>query len=286
MMGKNVSRDESSQFLNLVNSSGFLLQLALEKNISESSGHRFKVLAKEYRWRDPFTGEEKYIDLILKAGAAIWAVECKRPRGGNWVFLVPEDQEKEKSAVRCLWVAGDKGRSIAGLDDIHHQPPSPESMFCVVRGSGEGDRPMLERLANQVVAAVDNVASDDNSLMMRVSKEKGFPFFGFYVPVIVTTANLQVCRFDSSQVSLGDGTIPNGQFESFPMVRFRKTFIKSAAVHSSAKTLQAAGRENERTVLVINATSLIEILKTVKCYRDDWSRIFPWEPIIERLKEK
>ena len=87
----------------------------------------------------------------------------------------------------------------------------------------------------------------------------------FIFPAIVTNAEIAVCRFDPTKIKITDGTLEAGDVEisTIPFIRFRKSlttkFPQGVFYH-----LEAANRARERTVFVVNSTSLSEFLKDWK----------------------
>ena len=107
---------------------------------------------------------------------------------------------------------------------------------------------MLEKTA---AVLLDSVASF--ALYERRSVNKGQAFKRFYVPVIITTADLMVASFEPSSVSFKDGCLPDDAvFEAVPFVRFRKSFGGISFV-GTVPPVEQAYRESERTVFVVNA---------------------------------
>src|SRR5437899_1635740 len=81
----------SEDLRKMVNTSGFPFQLGVEREVKETRlRHGWEVLPREHPWRQAESGKSGYIDLILSKGFARMVVECKRPRDGTWVFLVPD----------------------------------------------------------------------------------------------------------------------------------------------------------------------------------------------------
>ena len=76
----------------------------------------------------------------------------------------------------------------------------------------------------------------------------------------------------------------DGDSEEVPMVRFRKTFTAALPPNAKATDLESASREGERTVLVINATHLVDVLQQTKMFLanpvfDQW----PWVGLADEL---
>ena len=83
----------------------------------------------------------------------------------------------------------------------------------------------------------------------------------FIIPVIVTNADLAVCRFDPNSIKIEDGTLDasNTEIEIVPFIRFRKS-LATAMPQISINDLKAANRARERTVFVVTAAHLAEFL--------------------------
>jgi hypothetical protein len=96
---------QEKQFLEITNHSGFLFQMAIENLIrSELKNEGFHVIASEHPWIDPRTNEEGFIDPIVEAGFAKFIIECKRPKGGRWFFLVPDSSNERNPYGRLTMV--------------------------------------------------------------------------------------------------------------------------------------------------------------------------------------
>jgi hypothetical protein len=108
---------------------------------------------------------------------------------------------------------------------------------------------MLERTAAELILATEAVADEE----FRI------PTIGMsYSPVIVTTAELSVCHYNPSDISLDTGEISNASFEIVPYVRFRKSLVQGGA---QGETLTKIASESERTVFVVNANKFISFLQ-------------------------
>jgi hypothetical protein len=73
---------------------------------------------------------------------------------------------------------------------------------------------------------------------------------------------LYACRFNISDINIETGKLSESDFEEVPFIRFRKNLsstIKAETVFTS--NINQINRQNERTVLVINAKELIKMLK-------------------------
>lgn len=253
----------------IVNNSGFLFQLRVAHEVERSRGvHGWEILAGEHPWRDKESGREGYIDLILGKGIVRMVVECKRVKEGAWVFLLPDVTQAGNGGThaRCMWTAAQNVKSggeplrdyRTGWHDYYPEPPSYVSEFCVVRGTGEGDRPLLERLSGQFIESVEALAVEE--LFVTFNDTPGRKYI--YVPMIVTNADLQVCRYKAESVLLSDGRLSEdaGEFESVPLVRFRKTLTVKATEHTLIQTIKDSHSDKTRTVIVVNADCLTNLL--------------------------
>lgn len=267
----------------LVNSSGFLFQLRVEHEILQSfRSHGWQVLTREHAWADAESKVGGFIDLVLEnpTNLARIVVECKRPRDANWVFLVPNQMPDDVTRASAQWtshrVTSDQQLSpMGGWFDFWIIPGSQEAEFCVVRGSGEEDRGMLERLSGNLLVALDCLAREEQAI--RAARKFTSP--QIYIPFIVTTAQLEVCRVNPEEISLLDGTIPAGNFEPVPFIRFRKSLTTRLSPNARPRDLKEANEDRERTVFVVNASELTNVLKqwqvrkTIDGY--PWDRHFP-----------
>ena len=246
--------DESKALLKLVNSSGFLFQLRVEDEVmNTSSSHQKTVLAREYRWVDPITGGEGFIDLILTTGTnGKMVIECKRVIDATWLFLVPDGASPVKKA-NVLWSKKvNDDRHIAAWDEFRLNPESLESSFCIVRGQGEKDQSMLERISSILLRSTECLAEEE----FNYHRSEVSVGLRFYFPVIVTTANLKICRYDSSNIDLLSGQIANANFEDVPFLRFTKSMSTRLLSSRTPSELSDSARESQRTIFVMNAASL------------------------------
>jgi hypothetical protein len=239
-----------------VNRSGFPLQIAVERATGSAPGtHHWRTRYVEHRWENARTKTGGFIDLVLEhqSGRTHLVIECKRVRATDWIFLRNREAENTRDIrARQLDMTARAARS--GWQEVDYVPPSPESKFCV--GIGEdpaSPRPMLERIAGGLVESVDALVSEDESLRLA---ESGI--VRTYIGVIVTTAILRVCGYDSSDVDLVTGELKDADFATVGCVRFRKQLADIALPSSAAADFP---RAKESTVIVVNATQFGEFLR-------------------------
>lgn len=142
-----------------LNASGFLFQLRVEEEIrANGDGHSWTVAAREHPWTHEKSGRSGFADLVLEAGPFGLVIECKRSRQAHWYFIVPDAQPALcRSAIYWLQDVPREGQRI-GWDPLDLTPTTHESTFCVVRGSGENDQPLLERIGALLVDSVEAIA--------------------------------------------------------------------------------------------------------------------------------
>jgi len=264
---------ESDQLKDLVNSSGYLFQLAVENEVRTNQAKTgFRILAREHPWKNPNDDTEGFIDLVLGQDAIRFVIECKRPKGGVWVFLLSDQKQKSVSRFRVCWTDILAGHpDLLNWHDFHLKPESPESEFCVIRG-GDDKESVLERLARNVLGATEALALEETRLLRPLEVNK----LGLLIPAIVTAAELKVCRFDLKDISLSDGTIDNPEFESVPWIRFRKSLSFSIGEGPGLQELSDISGQKVRTVFVINSLHLSDFLKKFDFGKSASMYIDPW----------
>ena len=229
--------------------------------------HGWQVIAEEHPWRDPDSDGEGFIDLVIGQNTNNdlhrMIVECKRTREADWVFLLPgSDRNGWGSHLRCMWVSTypENLRDGIGVRSGHHNfyvaPESYISQFCAVRGTGEGQSPMLENLSRSLLSSVERFAREEIDLWLQgnITGRR------YYVPVIVTNARLSVCKFKLASVSLNEGNISDGDFEEVPYIRFTKSLTTAMSAGRPIRTIGEANLNRHRTVLVVQAARLIDLM--------------------------
>jgi hypothetical protein len=254
-----MSDEVNNGLLSLANSAGYLLQLRVQHEIETTAGtHGWHVPAIEHYWKHPATGQHGYIDLVVAdQGGFRLVVECKRVRVADWVFLV----RSEMTQVRRLTCLG----TVRSLEkpplivwaDVPTTTPSYESHFCVVKGHADKDRPTLERLADELLPSVEALALQE----LDIGEAQVNPQHQIYVPVLLTTARLQVCTYDPGAISLATGELPTADFQEVPFIRFRKGLSAQVPTARTPRDLAEANRERERSILVVSASSLVSLLR-------------------------
>lgn len=242
----------------LVNSSGYPFQLAVMNEVRASQKQTmWKILTHEHPWRNPIDDNEGFIDLVLGLGNIRLVIECKRPRGGVWLFLMPDSQKTPVDRFRICWTHIKPGRKdLVNWADYHVKPESPESEFCVMRG-GEDKEPVLERWARNVLGSMEALAREEMGLERPSITDR----LGVLIPAIVTAAELKVCKFNLKEIDLSDGTIDRPKFETVPWIRFRKSLSTSITEGPGLTELSHISERKVRSLFVINSLSLSSFLE-------------------------
>jgi hypothetical protein len=264
MMAGDSSRESLTK---LLNASGFAFQLAVEDAAAKVGGDfPWKVTRREHPWKTDLG--DGFIDLVLTRGAVNLAVECKRTRDGMWVFIVSNDGDVSRSHAKICWAnTAPHRKPLSDWGDIQIYPTSPESDFCVVRGSGERDSPMLERLGSLVAESATGLASD--ILTIR----EGYDRTEIIVPVVVTSARLFVTRLDPTRVDLATGDAADLEFIEVPHVRFRKSLsLQRSDDFIEPERIADLAYGSERTIFIVNSLHLAEWLRAFQVNSDS----APW----------
>jgi len=247
----------------------------VEREIETTMPGDWRPIAHEHRWIDTFDGKEGYIDLILEYGIERLVVECKKTTDATWVFLVQNNQDQTNRA-RLLWTYEGPipqeqfRRKITEWHNFRTRAKSLESSFCVIRGQGEKDTPMLERLSSYLLRSVESLANEE--LEYKANPEGSYRI---YFPAIITNTTLFACQYDPSRVDISTGRLNNANFTEVPSIRFRKNLSSSIQAQKYSK-IEQANLDYERTVFVINSNHIIETLKEMKLPYEINSP-WPWE---------
>lgn len=274
----------------LVNKSGFPLQIGLENEFNKVSNETgWRVFSIEHAWKNEDTGSSGFIDLVIENQAKYSkiVIECKRVQDTNWIFLIPENStNKENGAKQWLSASNWQGKSGADYFDWFDGailPLSYESQYCVVQGQ-DNDRPLLERLASILVETTEAFAKE-NYLYPRRNFDMTPGFLCLYLNMIVTTADLKVCRYNPDNISLVNGKLDQMGFETVPFIRFRKQ-LSNKKIELNEKATPILGNPflhnayieaKKNTVFVVHSTELISFLNS---YQFDESRF------IQKLQAK
>ena len=127
-----------------------------------------------------------------------WSQMCRRMQAHTrWQmdFLVAQSGTTT-AKLRALWSYYRRdGLGGSGWDDLEFKPAALVSEFCVVRGASDDDKPMLERVAGDLVRAAESLSREELAMKGQYEGASG------YVPVLVTNGpavcvqdRLTICR--------------------------------------------------------------------------------------------
>jgi len=247
--------------LRTVNDSGFPLQIAISHLINTQHPAGWNVRYTEHAWQSASGRDSGFIDVVLEnaASTSFLVIECKRVRDVDWIFLAANGGNAMRRHCKC-WVSRMVNSSMKffGWEECPIDPTSREAAFCVVRGqAANGQRPMLERIASEVILATEALAIQEKGYKLPNRTD----LFRTYFNVIVTTAPLMMGQFDPAGISLTDGTLNTAAFETVPYVRFRKQLVDAALpFNESHDPPYETARARESTVFVVNANHLSNFL--------------------------
>jgi hypothetical protein len=253
---------DDKKLLDAVNRSGFPLQIKAAAEIAKTQDrHGWRVLHQEHAWKNLRDGQSGFIDLVLldRYETTALIVECKRSLDTNWIFLVPEinPMRHGRGKAWATHVVPPYVHSDA-LRELSFAPHTPESAFCVIDGQDPKARPMVERVAAEVASATEAYAREDYGL-----RDPSKSFTRIYANVILTTARLKLCAFDTHHISISTGTIADASFKEVPYLRFRKQLSTEPVLNGVPESRQDAStmaQAKENTVFVVNADHLLEFL--------------------------
>jgi hypothetical protein len=258
---------DNAELQDAVNASGFPLQLGV-KILADTP--KWRVLLWEHPWEDPVSNTPKFMDVVINGqrpsdaeyGFQTMVVECKRARDTAWIFLREsnESQANHRLVIRARVIAKRENVDAPLINewvDVPCRPASPIADYCVIRKktNKEGRQEILEPVAAEVVRATEALAREEISLCeatrARLSR--------VYIPMIVTTAKLFICDANYADVDFDTGEIDDATIASVPYLRFSKS-LGQGKINRFTRRLEDVSRQSERSVLVVQAGSLLSFL--------------------------
>ncbi len=250
----------------IIDNSGYPLQIHIEDWIKKTlNQHKWRVLAKEHRWVNMSSNDEGYIDLILEHNSynLRLVVECKRI-SGNWIFLLPTEQVNQKRDTRILSFDLQTFKFLWSKTAL--DPMSNEASFCIMETDGKKDSRTLEKLAGELLLSLEYLAIEESELMKKQAQNsQQRPGYMIYIPIVVTTAALQIATFDPSNFDIKNGKMIDASIpSSIEYIRFQKNLATSIDYEKPLlNSLKEANRENDRTVFIVSAESFIKFLRLI-----------------------
>jgi hypothetical protein len=131
---------------------------------------------------------------------------------------------------------------------------------------------MLERFASGLLTGIDALAQQE--------LDAGFPSqygdLSVYIPVIVTNADLFVCRFTPTDVDLGSGLLAQARFDQVPYLRFEKSLLSATQVRSDYSDVPKLNELSVATVFVVNASAFGDFLARCMLHGNPNVSTNPW----------
>lgn len=246
----------------IINETGYPLQLYVSEAINSTQHqHGWHVMVQEHRWVNSESQDDGYIDIVLEHVSYVvrLIVECKRVRG-SWTFLLPNRDPKLVYAAKFLH-AKFPPPDVFKWETAHFKPESYDAPFCVMEVEGKKDSRTLEKIAGELLLSLESLAVEEARLLSSRNQHSGKKW---YVPIIITTANLQVCLFDPKEISAEDGSIQDTQeIKQVDFIRFRKNLTGNSEFQNQKFDLKEAHLENERTVFVVQAKNITNFLQSL-----------------------
>ena len=243
------------KLIEAVNRSGFPLQIGLEHLVQVNFKDQWKVIYSEHSWKNPIDSSAGFIDLIVEDvyTTTVLVIEAKKVIDASWIFLVSQDAQMRRRQVKS-WVTC-PAKNYFDYQELAAKPDSVESKFCVVDGQDPKSRPMLERIASEIVSSTEGFAAEEKPLLLATALR-------MYFSVIVTTATLKVCKTDLDSIAIDTGRLSKAELIEVPYLRFRKQLnynISASASYEHFRPEEIA-RQKENTVFVVNSNHLIDFL--------------------------
>jgi hypothetical protein len=257
--------NKENQLLELVNSSGYPLQIGIEKLIQQTCpNHHWLIVGREHYWRNNKIDKEGFIDLILHRNNLRMVIECKRVLDKDWIFLVADTQQPTAYKVKLLYSSIQYENPNYVWKDFDLCPVTYESQFCIL--GKEKDRPSLESVSSDLLLATESLAIEEESILLPRNISNSL--YITYIPIIITTANLHICSFQPSNVSMKDGKVPpDSKFVNVDFVRFRKG-LATASIDNlkDVQDLHESNKLNERTIFIVSANKILNFFQQF----EDW----------------
>lgn len=262
----------NSSLSELVNKSGFPLQIRLEQEIrSTEKDHKWKIVSSEHSWTSP-DGSVGFIDLILEKSGLCLVIECKRFLDGNLVFLLDKNIDPSNYLIRLLWSHyfkmpdNDNLFLKTGYFDFPSTLSSHQASFCVTPKKDE-DRYTIEKLAGNLISSIECLPLQEYKI------ESKRTYYGdlcsVFLPVIVIASELFVCHLRPDNVNLESGRIDNLHFEPVQFIRFRKSLPSTVESDSKVEDLGSLNKINERTLLIVRSSNIVDFLKGCHVQKTD-----------------
>jgi hypothetical protein len=248
-----------------INSTGFPLQIGLQNEIDESTSVTgWKTIYSEHSWKNPDTNESGFIDLVIanKLGNCILNVECKRVRDTSWIFLKDKNAPSLTRRHAKAFVVRKENHQFTNCnwEDVTMEPSTPQSSFCVIPGTDNRSKSLIERSASELVVSTEGLADEQNRIYSNTKNQNQL-----YFNVIVTTATLQLSEYDIADFSLKSGTFDKIESKEVPYIRYRKQLKHvSEPPAVSGQNYKDIASYKESTIFIVNSMHFIDFLSKLE----------------------
>ena len=263
-----------------VNRSGFPLEVAVASLVKkpesiwnlESTGYAIQ-----------FQGKRGEIDCVLrgknKRKDTIAVVECKRahPDFKTWV-LFDEVKPTPENKGRCLWLIEERGGIGLSFSVVPYDFPQIAPVPLVSQAVEVGTNKSGKKYnTEQIYQACLQVCTNLFALASESALDGSFSF-NYVLPVVVTTAILNVVENSDSVIDIVEGAIDPEQvelrevpyvFRSFAFPLAWQQHVTQHTADSGNLLLGGRFKQNRLHILVVNAGHLEEFLKKSGDFKPD-----------------
>jgi hypothetical protein len=262
-----VSGENMGESLEILNKSGFPFQMYIQSLVDQNFNKlKWQNYVSEERWVDSVSKEEGFIDLILRhhTEPIRLVIECKRLEG-KWNFLVNYGKNIATPESKIL-IADTESKKILWLNN-GIIPKTVDASFCKLEnGEQKKDNRLLEDIAGDLLVGMESFAKKE--MEFYIKKIINHPYHQTnlaYIPIIVTTAELQKFIFDPNNFNLEQGRIIAGEAETIPFIRFTKnmaTKIEEVRTEDLNRYTDYS-KAFDRSVYIVNALHFVEFLESL-----------------------
>jgi hypothetical protein len=139
-----------------------------------------------------------------------------------------------------------------------------------MEAGGKKDSRTLEKLAGELLLSLEYLAIEEMELVKSLYKELPPPPISekwIYIPIIVTTADLQTMTFSPLKIDIKYGKITESTVVPVEFIRFQKNLATNIGYEKpKMRTLRELNKENDRTVFVVKAENFIDFLSMIGYY--------------------
>jgi len=255
---------DEKNLTNVVNGSGFPLQIKLMDHISKTTHeHGWRISCYEHSWKDHERGQEGFIDIAItnRHNTLTLIIECKRAQDTAWVFINSNNTQKKRTHIKG-WLTS-TGRAFSDKFcwvDLQAEPRCFEADFAIINGQSNQSKPLLERVGADLVFATEAFAKEDRSHTQATTG------LCVYLSAIITTIPLYACDIPPDNITLSEGKVAAPKFTVQPYVRFRKQLTTQSDSIPTDKHSPAHVRaqHKERTIFVVNADNISLFLRELE----------------------